>query len=189
MRRAALLALLLAACQPAAPEPATANESLAGRMVPTPADDPAPAAPALTLSGYDGIRLGQEVADARPTLTDTDDFDESCKIYGNDALPSFYVIAEDGIIKRVTASKGYEKIPDSPIKTDRGIGVGDPEAKVRAAYPGLKQSPHTYTDGIYLDWLPDGEDKPGLRFEVTEGKVTDIHAGVAPVLFYVEGCA
>ncbi len=135
------------------------------------------------------IRLGQKVADARPALTDPDDFDESCKIYGNDTLPSFYVIAEDGIIKRVTASQGYENVPDSPIRTDRGIGVGDALAKVRAAYPDLKQSRHTYTGGIYLDWLPDGEHKPGLRFEVTDGKVTDIHAGLPPVLFYVEGCA
>ena len=62
---------------------------------------------------------------------------------------------------------------------------------MRAAYPGIEDTPHEYVGpkGRYLTHVePDG--KRATRFETDEnGHVDVIHVGDADTLAYVEGCA
>lgn len=175
----AVFALALVACQPAAPDPAPV----------APTERSLAAVPTLSPAGYDGMAIGQPASAASHGFVEDGGYDGSCRTWGSQQMPSAYLLAEDGVLQRITVTQGHDGIPDSPVRTDRGIGIGDPVDKVRAAYPGLRESPHQYVDGLYLDWLPQGDDKPGLRFETADGKVTDIHAGRPPALFYIEGCS
>ncbi|HEY8584533.1 MAG TPA: hypothetical protein VIL49_16355 [Capillimicrobium sp.] len=72
--------------------------------------------------------------------------------------------------------------------TRGGIRVGDRQRKVRRQHGGkVRRSPHAYTRGAYLDV---GRRSPRLRYEVSgRGRVTVIHAGIAPEIGYVEACA
>ena len=62
----------------------------------------------------------------------------------------------------------------------------------RAAFPGLLEDPHKYVEAPakYLT-SPEAESgKPAVRFETSaDGRVSLIHVGTIPVLYYVEGCA
>lgn len=84
-------------------------------------------------------------------------------------------------------------VVNSP-RTDSGVGVGDSEAQVKAAYPGrVKMSAHTYVPGgHYLEVLAGRGDPPGtaIVFETdTAGRVTSIRWGSRQEAEYVEGCA
>ena len=93
------------------------------------------------------------------------------------------VMLEGRRLTRVTLSR-------RGIATDRGIEVGDPVSKVRAAYRGqaLRDQPHSYVaaPARYLTWRRDRAH--GIRYEIdAHGRVSSIHAG-GPSIDYVEGC-
>ena len=202
---AVTLALLLAGCQQAA-EPGNsreavgpasndsddvrANASSSAPSAPAPSAS-GPSAPALTAAGYDTIRIGAAPAEAEGYgLVDDGSYEESCRIYSSPRLPSSYAIVEDGRVMRLTGFQAREAGP-SPLRTDRGIGVGSTEREVRAAYAPLREQPHHYVEAPAKDLFFGGtEQAPGLRFEIgSDGRVTNIHAGLMPVLGYVEGCS
>jgi hypothetical protein len=206
VRRLTLAAalVLLAACEPrrepapqatapAPPEPAAAAEpALAGPAV-APEARVAVAA-ALTPDGYGPVRIGMTEAEARAALggqvaSDADTgVNETCHhIWAGprNALSSLVYMVENGRVSRVTAHL------DSRVKTDRGLGVGDTEAQVRAAYPtGLEVEPHHYIGepAHYLTfWTEPG--RRGVRYETDErGIVREVHAGDRSIR-YIEGCA
>jgi hypothetical protein len=91
-----------------------------------------------------------------------------------------YLIFSKGRLRRVSVvTKRYE--------TRKGVGVGDPVAKVTKLYPGAKRSPHVYDPkGAYFDVI---HGRRGLRFETDAKKVTQIHGGRMPELAYVEACS
>jgi hypothetical protein len=200
MRIAALpIALLVAGCgTPAAPDNGgqSANSTVsepsnAQAAATAPAPAPAPAVPVLTAGGYDTIRIGARPAEAEGyELADDGSYEESCRIYTSPRLPSSYAIVEDGRIMRLTGFQERESGP-SPLRTDRGIGVGSTEAEVRAAYTPLQEQPHHYVEAPAKDLFFGGtEREPGLRFEIgADGRVTNVHAGLMPVLGYVEACS
>ena len=92
----------------------------------------------------------------------------------------------DGVIAR--ASLWGEP---SAIRTVRGVGLGDDEAKVRRLYgPALKVEPHAY-DGPAAHYLSYWTRKAtrGVRFETdNQGKVAAIHAGDESIEL-AEGCS
>ena len=78
----------------------------------------------------------------------------------------------------------------SGVKTDRGVGIGDPEARVRSVYGlQLKSERHAYEDppSKYLTWWEPGS-RRGVRFEIgSDRKVEAVYAG-GKAIEYIEGC-
>ena len=150
-----------------------------------------PAEPVLTAVGYDTIRIGAPPSAAEGyDLADDGSYQDSCRIYASERLPNTYAIVEDGRVMRLTAFQ-REGSGASPVRTEGGIGPGSTEAEVRAAYAPLREQPHHYVAPPAKDLFFGGsETEPGLRFEIgDDGRVTAVHAGLEPVLGYVEGCS
>ena len=191
---AAALLLSLAACSPEladAPEvtPA-ANESTAPPSPSsTPAPSPAPSPPAatlLTLEGLGALRIGQAVPAGSGWAEDRGQASDTCRIVSSPDFPGTYAIVEGGKVRRITVGER------SGVKLVEGIGVGAPEARVRAAFPGFRQEPHEYVEppAKYLTAPNSAGGDVALRFEIgADAKVSLIHVGTTPVLGYVEGCA
>jgi hypothetical protein len=194
------LPLLLAACgQPASDAP-SANVAAPEAAVPRDAAPPAPApaapapaspeGPVLSPRGYDAIRIGAKPgAIAGYALASPDNAGDECRIFRSDRAPGLLVMAEKGVITRLSAYGGQDGA--AAIRTDRGIHVGSTEAEVRAAYAPLAESPHKYEGPPAKDLVWGGQGAaPGLRFEIGgDGRVSRLHAGAAPALQYVEGCS
>lgn len=197
MRRFAFAFVLVATACGEAPVPDSGAPPV-NAVLSVPAASPAPAAPAsapaepvLTAAGYDTIRIGAPPSAAEGyALTDDGSYQDSCRIYASERLPNTYAIVEDGRVMRLTAFH-REGSDSSPVRTERGIGPGSTEAEVRAAYAPLREQPHHYVGPPAKDLFFGGsESEPGLRFEIgDDGRVTALHAGLDPVLGYVEGCS
>ena len=195
-----VLGLSLAACGESAPGGpvavnAPATSSTADVVEPENAmiadSAPVPAANVLRPIGYDTIRIGEPPSAADGyALADDGSYEDSCRIYSSDRLANVYAIVEDGRIMRLTAFHRSGTGAEA-IRTDRGIGPGSTEAEVRAAYSPLREQPHHYVEAPAKDLFFGGtETEPGLRFEIdAEGRVSNLHAGLEPVLSYVEGCS
>ncbi len=197
----AAVALLLAACGQSDPaEPATAPETPAAT---TPAAA-APAANALTAGGYGPLRIGMTRAEVVSALGDDSDPNavggaepEVCDQWRPARAPEgVLVMIQDGVLTRISVAS------PSTLKTDRGFGVGDTAAAIKAAYgPLAVAQPHKYSappaEDIFV-WATGGptgdayvEDPAarGVRYEINgEGKVQIVHVG-GPAIQLVEGCS
>jgi len=194
---ATALLLCLAACSPPPtdgpdPAPVAANDTAApSARSPSPAPPPPPAdappsADVLTLEGLGTLRIGQAVPAGSGWAERGAQISDSCRTVSSPDHPGVYAIVEDGKVRRVTLGRG------SAVKLVEGLGVGAAEAEVRAAFPGFREGPHKYSDppAKYLTAPNASGGDPALRFEIgADSKVSLIHAGTGPVLFYVEGCA
>lgn len=205
MKRSLIAALLLAsplaACGDggevaqnniAAAPAETANQAAPPANAAAPGNEAAEAPAPLTFirpTGYDTIRIGAKPQEVGYGLADAGGYDGPCRIWTSPRLPGLAVMVDEGIIRRLTlhASRGTP----SPIRTERGIGVGSTEAEVRAAYSPLGQEAHKYEEAPakYLNWGEEGVPQ-AFRFEIgANGRVTELHAGESPWLTYVEGCS
>lgn len=196
----AAVALLLAACgQPDAIEPAAAPETPAAT---TPA---APAPNALTAGGYGPLLIGMTRAEVVTALGDDSDPNsagsaepEACDQWRPARAPEgVLVMIQDGVLTRISVAS------PSTLKTDRGFGVGDTAAAIKAAYgPLAVAQPHKYAappaEDIFV-WATGGpatagafvEDAAarGVRYEINgEGRVQIVHVG-GPDIQLVEGCS
>ena len=199
----AATAALLAACGQPATEPATAPETPAPTAPATPA--PAPDANALTAGGYGPLRIGMTKAEViaavgdkfNPSLVGGAE-PEVCDQWRPARSPEgVTVMLENGILTRISVAS------PSTLKTDRGFGVGDTAAAIKAAYGPLAVSqPHKYSPAPAEDifvWTTGGPatageyvqnpNARGIRYEIdVAGKVSIIHVG-GPAIQLVEGCA
>jgi hypothetical protein len=78
------------------------------------------------------------------------------------------------------------------IATPSGVRVGDSEASVRRRFAGqLRVTRHEYTDGYYLEFVPNDHAERNRRviFETSRGRVSYIRAGRLPEVRYIEGCS
>ena len=196
----AAVALLLAACsQPDATEPAAAPE--------TPAATPpaAPAPNALTAGGYGPLVIGMTRAEVVTALGDDSDPNsagsaepEACDQWRPARAPEgLLVMIQDGVLTRISVAS------PSTLKTDRGFGVGDTAAAIKAAYgPLAVAQPHKYSappaEDIFV-WATGGPAAAGafvqdaaargVRYEINgEGRVQIVHVG-GPDIQLVEGCS
>jgi hypothetical protein len=195
-------ALGLAAC--GAQEPAAPPEAPAAPMAPTPpipevrssVDTP------LTAEGWGPLKVGMTIAEITAALgPDSDpavggpDPDICDQFRPARAPEGLLVMVEQGRLSRISL------IRTSALKTDRGFGLGDTAAAIKAAYgPLAVASPHKYEDApaeYITAWRgrPPAADAPmppdarGIVYEVgTDGRVRQIHAG-GPSIGYVEGCS
>ena len=188
--------LFVAACGDTAPatDPATTDTSVATQAPPV-ASEPADPAPTpatddrlLRLTGIGAQRVGAAPLTTGPDAIAEDglQISDTCRVLAGPALLGVYVLTDGKTIGRITADG------ESKVVTDRGIGVGATEAAVREKYAPLREEGHKYVPapGKNLDWEPNGPNGPAMRFEIGEtGRVTAVHAGVPPILHYVEGCA
>ncbi|MFN3536910.1 MAG: hypothetical protein ACK4Y4_05630 [Brevundimonas sp.] len=188
--------LALAACgQPDEPAPET----------PPAAEAPAqtPDSNALSAQGWGPLRIGMtrvEITqalgpDANPDAVGGAD-PEACDQYRPERAPEgVLLMLEQGVLTRISL------IREATLTTDRGFGLGDSAADIKAAYGDAAQvSPHKYAEAPaeYITVWSDGpstapyrEDAGarGVVYEIgADGNVSMIHAG-GPSIQYVEGCA
>ena len=192
-----MAALTLAACQqPAEPTPA-----------PEPAPTPAPTTPvdtnAVTAEGWGPLRIGMTLAEITAALgPDADPASvggadpAACDQFRPERAPEgTLLMIEEGRLSRISL------IRTSTLKTDRGFGLGDSAAAIKAAYGDLAVvSPHKYQDApseYVTVWsgaaptpnTPAPDTARGIVYEIGgDGTVTAIHAG-GPAIQYVEGCS
>ncbi|MBC7768626.1 MAG: hypothetical protein H7124_07545 [Phycisphaerales bacterium] len=188
------LAACLAACTaeqaPAPPAPA--------------APEQAPNANALTAQGWGPLRIGMTVAEITAALGPDADPDSvggadpaQCDQYRPERAPEgMLLMVEQGLLTRISL------INESPLKTDRGFGLGDSAAAIKAAHGASATStPHRYAEAPaeYIAVWTNAQPGPGgyvqdpnargIVYETgANGIVQTIHAG-GPSIQYVEGCS
>ncbi len=200
---AALLALGLAACEPAAeaPTPPAAPEAPLERTPPSELEPPAVAP--LTAEGWGPLRIGMTVAEVEAAMGADSDPDsvggpdpESCDQFRPERAPEgLLVMIVDGRLDRISVFE------PATLVTDRGLGVGATAAQVKSTYgDALSIEPHHYIGlpAEYLTaWVGGRPANPylqdpaarGVRYETSaEGLVEQIHVGGTSIQ-YVEGCA
>ncbi len=197
-----LLALLVSACNTGdAPEPNIPPSPPASEPVTESASAPvtsegiSPDTP-LTAFGWGPLRVGMTVdeviaaagEDANPEAVGGPD-PATCDEFRPARAPAgLLVMIENGRLSRVSIGSG------SPLRTDRGLGIGDDAAAVREAYgEEVESTPHAYVaaPGEYLTVLATeagADDIRGIVYEIgPEGRISRIHSG-GPAIRYAEGC-
>jgi len=197
----AAIAALLTACGQPEPPPATTEPP----ATTAPATDPND----ITSEGWNMLRVGMTRAevvaalgeDANPNAVGGPD-PEACDIFHPARAPEgMMVMIQNDRLTRITLTG------NTTLKTDRGFGVGDSAAAIKAAYGSSAiVTPHEYSaPGEYITiWADTGGATPteqgyipentapnarGIRYETNpEGVVTAVHAG-GPSIQYVEGCS
>jgi len=201
MKRLALIAAFaLVACGGETPAPAdTPTPTPAAEATPPPAVDPN----ALTSTGWGPLRIGMTLAevtaaagpDSNPDSVGGPEPEYCDQFRPANAPEGILVMIEEGKLTRISL------VELSPLKTGKGLGIGDTAAAVKAAYGAAATvSPHKYQDApaeyiTVWDGGPRAEpyvEDPAARGLVYEidgtGSVGAIHAG-GPSIQYVEGCA
>lgn len=195
MRRSALLLALLAAC---AASSSGARE--AGRTVP----DDATAVPSTDGASMQGwtadfdrvgpVRVGMSIAEAEAavggsfSLEGRVDEEIACDYAAGDALPEGVALMVWGdTVVRVD-------VFDPGVPTVRGVGVGDPEARVLATYAGsVGVEPHPYDgpEGHYLVVEPAAPEMRGMGMILeTDGeRVGSYRVGRMDAVRLIEGCS
>lgn len=155
----------------------------------------------LTSAGYGALRIGmsqQDIDRAYGPIPDTShQVSDECLYYHPPQAPEgLLVMVQDGQLTRITLRQPAD------IKTDKGFGVGDDPAAIRAAYGDQgRWGLHAYESapaGYFIVWSDkvrnsdDYVEDPAARgvvYEVGgEGRVKLVHAG-GPSIQLVEGCA
>lgn len=77
----------------------------------------------------------------------------------------------------------------SRLKTAEGIGLGDSEDAVIAAYPDAEITEHEYIEGHYLTVTPPNQPNHSLVFETDGRQVTYIRSGRSPEVHWIERCS
>lgn len=193
-------ALSLAACSAEAPPTQPPAEPPAA-TTPTPAPVDANA---ITSEGWGVLRVGmtrdQVTAAVGETATPNavgGPDEEACDLFHPARAPEgMLVMIQHDVLTSITLRN------NTTLKTDRGFGVGDTAAAIKAAYGSSAQSmPHRYVEGgeyitIWTIGAPptattfvQDASARGVRYETNaEGVVTAVHAG-GPSIQNVEGCS
>jgi hypothetical protein len=197
------LAVSLAACSADPPPVKTPAEE-------APTTTPPANANAITSEGWGPLRIGMARAevvaalgeDANPNAVGGPD-PEACDQFRPARAPEgMLVMIQRNVLTRISLQD------NTTLKTDRGFGIGDNAAAIKAAYGAdAHVQPHHYLGlpaeyitvwttlgGGTLNehgWLPENTtpNARGIRYETNaEGAVTAVHAG-GPSIQYVEGCS
>ncbi|MDY6923449.1 MAG: hypothetical protein SWI22_05740 [Pseudomonadota bacterium] len=192
--------LMLSAC--GAPDSETAPAAPPA----APAEPAAPAATpattnAVTAEGWGPLRIGMTRAeveaalgpDANPNAVGGPD-PAACDTFHPERAPEgLTVMVENGVLTSIWLAR------QATLKTDRGFGVGDQAAAIKAAYgSAATASPHKYSEppAEYITaWSSGGgtgyvQDPAarGINYHIgNDGRVQQVAAG-GPSIQYVESC-
>lgn len=193
--------LTLAACGAPDSEPAPAAPPAAPAEPAAPATTPA-TTNVLTAEGWGPLRVGMTRAeveaalgpDANPGAVGGPD-PASCDTFHPARAPEgLTVMVENGVLTSIWLAR------EATLKTDRGFGVGDQAAAIKAAYGAdATASPHKYSEApaeYITAWSSGGGtgyvQNPaarGINYHIGgDGRVQQVAAG-GPSIQYVEGCA
>ena len=141
--------------------------------------------------GVGAVRVGMTVKQAAKAAGVTlipsyNDRNNECRyVQPQSGLKNIGMMVSKDRLVRIDIYKG------SSIKTLKGAGIGDSEARIKSLYPGrIEVSPHKYTKGHYLTFVPaDRADQNRIVFETDGRKVLNYRVGKLPDVEYVEGCS
>lgn len=155
---------------------------------PAPRSGGGPTGAAVNYMGFGALRAGMTVAEAEQALGAKlpllGPSMEPCHYVSLQGSPGVAFMVIDGRIARVDVQR------ESPIKTAEGAGIGDPEDRIRALYPGtIETQPHKYSDGNYLIVRAPADSNYRIIFETDGKRVTSYRAGRMPEVRWVEGCS
>ena len=191
------IVLMLAACG-AEPPAAEAPEG-----PPAPSAPSAPSVAAVTAQGWGPLRVGMTIPEITAALGPDSDPNADggadptiCDQFRPERAPEgLIVMVENGRLSRISL------INASTLKTDRGFGIGDTAAAIKAAYgANAVAGPHKYREApaeYITAWsgsappadAPMPDSARGIVYEIGEnGRVAMVHAG-GPSIGYVEGCS
>jgi hypothetical protein len=143
------------------------------------------------IDGVGGVRVGMTVKQAAKAagvnlVPSYKDGNYECRYVQPQSGPKNIgmMVSKDRIV-RIDIYKG------SSIKTLKGAGIGDSEARIKSLYPSrIEVSKHKYTKGHYLTFVPaDRADQHRIVFETDGRKVLNYRVGKLPDVEYVEGCS
>jgi hypothetical protein len=142
-------------------------------------------------NGIGEVRVGMTVKQAAKAagvnlVPSNGDTNNECRyVHPQTRLKNLEMMVSKDRIVRIDIDKG------SSIKTLKGAGIGDSEARIKSLYPGrIEVSPHKYTKGHYLTFVPaDRADKHRIVFETDGRKVLNYRVGKLPEVEYIEGCS
>lgn len=156
---------------------------------------------ALSPQGYGPVRIGTSPTEASKSLGAPLRYegegipDHACHhLAAPTLIGNLRYMVQDGRITRISLYEG-----PSNVKTNKGIGLGDPARKVMEAYgAALEIEPHEYMKGNYLTFW-DEKAKRGIRYETAtddpapfldpgDAHITRIHVGDESVNL-IEGCS
>ena len=141
----------------------------------------------VEMNGAGPVRIGMSLAEVNEALGEqvmAPDMgrERSCFHVDSSDQPSLDFMIDEGKLTRIDVSASGDR-------TDKGIAVGDLVSTVKAAYGKELQTDKHYLDpnAYYLTVL--SKDKQfGIRFEVSNDKVTAFYAGTVHAINLVEGC-
>lgn len=160
----------------------------------------------LTADGWGPLRVGMSLAEVTRALGPDSDPDAvggpdpaQCDEFRPQRAPeNMLVMIERGRLTRISL------INASRIRTDRGIGLGDPAGAVRTAYPiGLIATPDRYQPApaqTLVAWARGGEgatgqtvlsnpEARGIAYQIDPTQRVRIISAGGPSIQYAEGCA
>lgn len=177
--RIATLLLLIAACDRA---PETDPDA-------APAAPPVPAPPtwAVTPTGIGTIQVGWTLSRLNTAVTEqlTVRAPECDHVRPAATPPGVSLMVIHDTVVRID-------VDSAGVVTNEGIGIGDPEGRVRSTYGDrVATEPHKYTGpvGHYLVVSSPGDTVHKIIFETDGNVVTRFRAGRLPAVRYVEGCS
>jgi len=143
----------------------------------------------VSINGIGPIQVGMTVSQAAQAgsirLVKSPGQNNSCYYVNPQGEPQEVgFMVTDGTISRVDVRK------NSRITTLSGAKIGDTEARIKSLYPGqIQVTPHKYTNGHYLTFIPKDGSNYRVVFETDGKRVTEFRSGKLPEVEYVEGCS
>jgi hypothetical protein len=153
----------------------------------------AAAPPPLTPAGWGALKIGASEAEVRKALAPfdvegepADETFNDCHHINSRRYPGFAAMIQKGRLTRLSLWS-----ESKTLRTDKGLGVGATEARVKRAYgPKLEIREHAYEgpDGHYLTFWTVPQ-KRGVRYETDiHGRVSAVHVGDETIQL-IEGCS
>lgn len=189
------LTIMLIGCsgtdEPSTPASSGTGDPLASPTPTVTVATPVTEADELRIDGLGPMTIGMHVYDIERatgmTVDISSDFAPQCR-YGQliGGPHDLFLMFNRRVLVRIDVGN------ESPIKTDTGIGVGDPISEVEDAYGDrLKRELHPYLGdrGSYLIFDPEPEDGLLIIFETNRRSVTSFRSGFDQEVRYIEGCA
>jgi hypothetical protein len=155
---------------------------------------------AVRLDGLGPLAIGMTVEEMEAAvgkkLRIFSDFGPSCRYSQfDDGTPGLHLMLSHRKLVRIdvsTYSTADGNFENSAIRTDLGIGIGDPIEEAERVYADhLEREPHPYLGdrGSYLVYDSDPDDGLLLILEADRKKITSFRAGYDQQVRYIEGCA